>query len=382
MVLDPTELRALAAAWDATARAATARAATAEAHLAADTGSHLARASTGSLHDGALRLTHVLAPWRETAAELRAGATILRTTATLQDTLSQWVRRLTPRAEASGMLDPLLDAANTLGNVLDWQCANAIRLLCTPTWPSGTTLGTYHDLDLAAVHEMVLLENPDLVALAQAHPDATFLEAPGGGVVAAFGDIDTAPAVATYIPGVGSADPGRWAGSFANARAVHQATGAATVAWIGYNAPASLDRALNKEPARHAGAQLRRFQRDLRARNPHARLTVIGYSYGSVVAGTAAREQPLIADSLVLVGSPGVPADTATDLHLTGRGGVHAVTAPGDPIDLAAGPRGGVHGTDPTSRRFGAHVWEVGPGDHGSYWKDPAFFDALREIVR
>lgn len=377
MVLDPIELRALAAAWDAAARTATA-----EAHLAADTGHHLARASTGSLHDGALRLTHVLTPWRDTAAELRAGATILRLTASLHEHLSQWVRRLTPRAEASGILDPLLDAASTLGDVLDWQCANAIRLLCTPTWPTGTTLGTYHDLDLAAVHEMVLLDNPDLVPLASAHPDALFLEAPGGGVVAAFGDIDTAPAVATFIPGVGSADPARWASSFAHARAVHQATGAAAVAWIGYNAPASLDRALNKEPARHAGAELRRFQRDLRARNPHARLTVIGYSYGSVVAGTAARDEPLIADSLVLVGSPGVPADSAADLHVTGRGGVHAMTAAGDPIDLAAGPRGGVHGTDPTSRRFGARVWEVGPGDHGSYWNDPAFFDALRQIVR
>lgn len=376
MVLNSAELRYLATTW-----ALTAARATTGAESAQHAGARLAHASTGALHDGALQLTRVLEPWWDTALTLNAGAGILRVAAELQEELEAWVHRLAPRAEAAGWLDPLHEAANTLGDVLDWQCANAIRLLCTPTWPETTTLGAYHDLDLRAIHELVLLEHPELVALAEAHPQALFLEAPGDGIVAVFGDLDTAPAVTTFVPGVGSADPLRWESSFTRVHTMHQATGAATVAWIGYNAPEGLERALHKEPARHAAGELRRFQRDIRARNPQARLTVLGYSYGSVVAGHAAREHPLIADNLILLGSPGVPSRHASELQLTGRGGIHAITARGDLIDATAGPRSGVHGPDPTAPGFGAQVWEVGPGDHSSYWDDPAFMSALQDIV-
>lgn len=155
--------------------------------------------------------------------------------------------------------------------------------------------------------------------------------------------------------------------------------------WLGYQAPESLPHALRAGPARHAAVELREFQAELARRNPTQQRTVIGYSYGSVVAGAAASTSGgLFADDLILLGSPGVGVDHVDQFNLIGaEPQVHAVINPNDPIALAATTRDGIHGKDPTSPDFGARVWSGDPhGDHSSYWEDPIFLDQLSDIHR
>jgi pimeloyl-ACP methyl ester carboxylesterase len=95
----------------------------------------------------------------------------------------------------------------------------------------------------------------------------------------------------------------------------------AAVAWLGYRTPTVATMAL-PGAARRGGAALDRALDGLAAaraapgtgRAP--RTTVVAHSYGTVVAGQAARAPGrLAADALVLLGSPGVRAQKAEDLE-------------------------------------------------------------------
>nr|MDT0661103.1 alpha/beta hydrolase [Micromonospora sp. DSM 115978] len=235
-----------------------------------------------------------------------------------------------------------------------------------------------------------------------------------GRAVVALGDPDRAEHVVSYVPGTMADLPGIGselvrADRLADACATEaRDRSTATVLWLDYDAPDSLVEATTSSWAAGAGPALHRFQDGLRASHdgPPADQTVVGYSYGALTVGAAAREHGLAADKLVLLGAPGVGVDRAGELGLPADQ-IWAGTARDDPIQyaalapgelaerlavgavapLAAGPLaplaagtvgplvfGGPaddlwFGRNPADPAFGAQPIPTGPGGHGGYWE-------------
>jgi hypothetical protein len=180
----------------------------------------------------------------------------------------------------------------------------------------------------------------------------------------ARGNIDTADNVAVFVPGFSStvngsmksydADMGllqqRAETESANANA-HRS--AATVAWIGYQAPqgglglVGANSVLGYHAATNGAARLVPFLQGIgTARDRDAHLTLLGHSYGSTTAGVALRQDTGV-DDAVFFGSPGLGTDDVGDLTLaagpSSGGHLHYIEAKWDGIgDL------GRFGTDPT----------------------------------
>lgn len=216
-------------------------------------------------------------------------------------------------------------------------------------------------------------------------------DGPGHAIVAA-GDPDTAEHVVTYVPGTTArlatveTDLLRADATVSAARAADPRASTAAVTWLGYDAPPTVARAVATGYAAAAAEPLARFQDGLRTthRGPRAHLTVVGHSYGSTVAGYAARRGDLAADDLVLVASPGAGTRRGVaDLHID-PAHVWASTAANDPVeDLARtdlmgtsapfAPRAMLlHGLDPTHPTFGARVFASDPGGLLPLRDDPA----------
>jgi hypothetical protein len=203
-----------------------------------------------------------------------------------------------------------------------------------------------------------------------------------GHAIIAFGDPATARHVVTYVPGVGDDKglPGEARRALATRRAAdaeHKGD-SAVILWQGYHRPGSLHDALSKTDALGGAPGLAAFEQHLRQINPSAHQTVIGHSYGSVVAGEAARLHHMRPDDLVFVGSPGTTARTVTDLGMDPRhvwAGAHTQ----DPVArLAPVLSEDFHGS-PTSLDYGAQPFAADtPGQefpgvfhgaaHSSYW--------------
>ena len=212
-----------------------------------------------------------------------------------------------------------------------------------------------------------------------------------GRAVLALGDPATAASLVVLVPGSDidlttlddPADPA--ARPLAWARAIADATGPGTavVLWVGYPTPQGLGLdAATGRLARAAVPALVQEVATLRERpGPPPRTTVVGHSYGAVVAALAAHELP--ADELVLVGSPGARADDVTALHTAAR--VWVARADGDWIGrvpgLAVGDLG--HGTDPTDPAFGALPLSTGDtAGHADYFRPGTeFLGALADVV-
>jgi pimeloyl-ACP methyl ester carboxylesterase len=142
-----------------------------------------------------------------------------------------------------------------------------------------------------------------------------------GRAVEAIGDLDTATRVAIIVPGVdnrlanfdrGVGRVARRAPSFqarqlyAELRILAPDEPVAVVAWLGYDPPEGVGRDAIREDRAAAGAvALKSFVDNLVTGNPDVAITVIGHSYGSVVAGLAAPEFPPQVGNLVAIGSPG-----------------------------------------------------------------------------
>ena len=321
----------------------------------------------------------------EAAAEtLRAYAPILARVEQLRAEATRLLARMDEIEPWSSQIGAMLNALDALGDGLDWACAREIDALCTPELPTGGGyLEDYEELPIEAIHQMLMsTAPPEAVALAESNPDVQLLEA-GPGRVAALvdpGQLGTSAAsISTVVSGVHSSDPSGWQSSVDRARAVARATGGPAVAWIGYRAPDSLAQAGHDSPATRGAQDLRRFQRSLGKRFSRSQRIVVGYSYGSVVAGKAAKA-PGVAEDVVFVGSPGTTAESADDIQARSW----AATNAHDPIGVVTGPRGGIHGPDPSTPNFGASPLPGAnrlPGDHISYFKDPAFLRGLGKIV-
>jgi hypothetical protein len=235
-----------------------------------------------------------------------------------------------------------------------------------------------------------------------------------GRAIVAVGDPDHATDVVTYVPGVnrGLADVpalvGRTDAIAARAGELGPTRRVSAVLWLGYDAPDGLDVALPRA-AHGSEAALDSFADGLRATHVGDRShnTVLGHSYGSLVAGVTARDRGLDADELVLIGSPGVGVDRAAQLTGIPAGHVWAGAAAGDPVQRFAPGLGQVvvdaltnlrhpfsahygdatpdvflwHGRNPVTEGFGAHVFAAAAaGGHSGYWQGSAL-DAITEIT-
>ena len=178
----------------------------------------------------------------------------------------------------------------------------------------------------------------------------------------AVGDPDTSVSIATIVPGVHSHSVEGLTGTTNWAQKLyHRTPNSCVIAWLGYPAPSNPAIALNTSGVPAAGQALNRFQRTLRQRRPTAHLTVMGYSYGGLVTGAAASatsEEPLEADHVMLLGTPGAGVKDATQLHTNAIDGHTDITVGRDPADfigLTVGEYGGMAGgVDPLTDTFGA----------------------------
>jgi hypothetical protein len=205
-----------------------------------------------------------------------------------------------------------------------------------------------------------------------------------GRVVEAVGDLAHATRIAIVIPGVdttlanfdhGLGNVERRAPAFQARQLYGQMTAqtrepVAVVAWLGYDPPEGVGVAAIREDRAAAGAAaLVSFVDTLTASHPSAAVTVIGHSYGSVVAGLAApRLGPNVHD-IIAIGSPGMGVHSRADLHTGAR--VWAGTAKGDWTKWIPGVRifGLGHGTRPADPAFGALPLPVdGVANHDSYF--------------
>jgi pimeloyl-ACP methyl ester carboxylesterase len=205
-----------------------------------------------------------------------------------------------------------------------------------------------------------------------------------GRVVEVLGDLGAADRIAVLVPGVSTTannfntglDDVRDRAPAVQARNLYDAARAAdpgqhiaVIAWLGYDAPQGVGRdAAREELARAGAASLDKFTRDLAIMRPSSTVTLVGHSYGSVVAGLAAATLPAQVKDVVVVGSPGMSVSRAADLHTTVH--IWAGQAARDWIDWVPAFQvwGAGHGTLPITPGFGARVFGTnGVIDHDHY---------------
>jgi pimeloyl-ACP methyl ester carboxylesterase len=234
-----------------------------------------------------------------------------------------------------------------------------------------------------------------------------------GRVVEVFGDLSVASRVGVVVPGMSNdiTNFSDGAGGFrTTAMRLHEASSVrgsaniATIAWLGYDTPDGVDAAA--AGAARAGAPS--LARLLEGIDPdeEKQLTVVAHSYGSVLAGIAAR-QGLEANDIVFVGSPGTTLDRADEAALRPGGRVWAALARNDPIragisaaelppwwvppvlapswllmDLGNGGAEELwHGTNPVSDEFGARrLTTDGSSGHSSYFDGDSLLNLARIV--
>jgi len=208
-----------------------------------------------------------------------------------------------------------------------------------------------------------------------------------GRVAEVFGDLEHANHATVMVPGIGNSMDGfdgEFRGevqNFHNESDARSGGEAATVAWLGYDSPDGFTdpATFENDNAADGGESLARSVDGINAQNPGAHTTVAGHSYGSVVTGNAAAHHGLMADDVVLTGSPGPGpgVDHASDLS---RGGEARVWSAAAPDDLVASPPtvpdpadipgslddqirelNHVHGPSPATPEFGARRFDTGP---------------------
>jgi hypothetical protein len=179
----------------------------------------------------------------------------------------------------------------------------------------------------------------------------------GGNPATIIGNIDTADKVTTLVSGTGSGSLSalRGASEFAGR---FTGPGQATVVWREWSPPGNLVGAMFNGRAEAAGPTLRKHQAMLRERNPDARLSIVGHSYGTRVIDEAARDDTatLDADEIHLLGSPGMKADSTSDLNLRALDGDAEVHVYKDSRDFIGGVADipWIHGNDPGDWSWGA----------------------------
>jgi hypothetical protein len=215
-----------------------------------------------------------------------------------------------------------------------------------------------------------------------------------GRIVEVLGDLATADRVAILIPGVDTTLAGfdtglggvrRRALSW-QARQLFEQAGekVAVVAWLGYDPPEGVRRAALREDRAASGAlALERFVAGLVADRPDRTITVVGHSYGSIVAGRAAAHLPTQVTDIVAIGSPGMGVSGRAELGGTAR--VWAGSAPDDWTRRLPSLRvfGLGHGRLPVDPEFGALPLPAGnvSGHDGYFMPGSAALEAIARIA-
>ncbi|WP_405788564.1 alpha/beta hydrolase [Streptomyces sp. NBC_01367] len=238
-----------------------------------------------------------------------------------------------------------------------------------------------------------------------------FADTKNGQAIVSIGNPDTADNVVTYVPGTYSTlagvdgDLARAEDLQKKAEEADPARKTASILWLGYEAPQSIvPEAASDSWADAAKDPLNRFLTgvDTAHTDGPVNSTVLGHSYGTLVAGKALAENPeLPVDNVIFVGSPGVGVEHAKDLGVP-PDKVWAATADHDLINWAPSPKavaGGwfgplyppgliellddhsiLYGTDPSTDEFGGRTFGVAPGKsvgeggelmpaHSQYWQ-------------
>lgn len=211
-----------------------------------------------------------------------------------------------------------------------------------------------------------------------------------GRAIVATGNPDTADHTAVYVPGTGSdlkgigTDIDRGSALWRQSHKLSPHDNISAITWMNYDAPDDIPAATKDKYAAAAGPTLRHFLDGNAAAHEaatggRAHTTLIGHSYGSTVAGDAAKSpgedwfDNLKADDVVAVGSPGMQAKRAVDLGIDPK---HMWAEKSDGWDdwgvREGGRLMGLGGdsTIPTDKDFGGHVMESDAPDHGGYWNE------------
>lgn len=222
-----------------------------------------------------------------------------------------------------------------------------------------------------------------------------------GHVAVSFGNPDTAPNTAVYVPGTGStlakanADLNR-ARTLYDSANPHHSHSTASVFWLGYDAPGWNYPGPTSPSFADAGApKLAAFVNSFAANHSGAsHVTVIGHSYGSTLVGDAFAHAGMKANDVIFVGSPGVTVDKASQLGLD-PSHVWASKAKFDPVPEISASLDPLHwyddhnvrfGNDPTSSAFGGRTFDAGGGSHvmhahSEYWDAGPSLDNMTKIV-
>ena len=227
-----------------------------------------------------------------------------------------------------------------------------------------------------------------------------------GEVVEVFGDLAAASRVGVVVPGMSnSMDNFSTADGGFRQNALSLFNGSsgdiATIAWLGYDSPDSVG-AATRIAAQEGAPHLVNFLEGIDPGGDKS-VTVVAHSYGSVLAGLAARTGVAV-NNLVFVGSPGTTLDHAADASLRPGGQVWVALADDDPIawgiapsellawSLVPDPIGylmGIfaaidradhlwHGVNPVSDEFGALRFATeGSSGHSSYFESGSLDNLL-----
>ncbi|MFI5757338.1 alpha/beta hydrolase [Streptomyces sp. NPDC051569] len=202
-----------------------------------------------------------------------------------------------------------------------------------------------------------------------------------GRAIIAMGNPDTADHTGVLVPGTNTtmdSVPGQLTrlGKLQDAAGRNEPDGGsvAMVSWLGYDAPEASATDFNSVGgtgrAHDAAPDLRQFVEGTRASHegPPSHTTVLGHSYGSTVVGAAAAGgQGLGADDVLVVGSPGMTVDRASDLQMD-PDHVWAGGAKDDGvIDWASDL---TLGDNPLEEPFGGRNFTVDTSGHSGYWDE------------
>ncbi|WP_019814541.1 alpha/beta hydrolase [Saccharomonospora saliphila] len=220
----------------------------------------------------------------------------------------------------------------------------------------------------------------------------TFDHEGDGKIAISMGNPDTAENVSVYVPGMTA---GLWTDGFATdldrTRVMLEAADAkteesvASVLWLDYDAPDDISAATETKYAEDGGPRLRQFVDGLQAAHDEggAHTTLVAHSYGTVVAGEAAKHAPGMEADIISVAGPGFGIDDAASGDVESEidldGAVYEATSTADLIRPSHFFE--VHGDAPGELPGTEILATEEDNGHGGYWSDEQFLHNVGNAI-